>query len=204
MKYDLTGKKFGRLIVLSYCGLDNTGKNSKWLCKCECGNETIVGRPCLIQLHTKSCGCLCSPPVNDYNEQQEKDFFKYVNKTNTCWIWEGSKDKEGYGIFHERCKKIKAHRYAYTKYKGIIRGAHMICHTCDNPSCVNPDHLYEGTHKDNMKDIRDRKRWGGKRKPIEEKQKNAIRILHDNGVSNREISEVLKISLASVINHIKK
>ena len=198
-KYDLTGKKFGKLTVISYAGLDNTKKNSKWNCNCECGKKTVVGRPCLVQGHTQSCGCICSPPKEEYEIEREKRFFKFVEKTDSCWIWKGAKDKEGYGIFNNRTKKVKAHRYAYSLFKKEkINSGYFICHACDNPSCVNPDHLYEGTHTDNMKDLKDRKRWGPPRKRYSDLQKRTIELLKTNGFSTREIASLLKISHTNI------
>lgn len=191
---DLFNLKFGKLTVISREGLDKRGKNSTWKCKCECGKEIITTRCNLIQFHTQSCGCIVSPSDEIYLDEQKNRFFKFVEKTESCWIWKGSVDKEGYGIFSYRCMKIKSHRYSYSLFNGPLKGGFLICHTCDNPSCVNPSHLYQGTYKDNMKDVRDRKRWGKPRKPLDEKQKNACKILYKNGFSIREISEVLNIS----------
>jgi len=200
---DLCGMKFGKLTVILRSGLDKSGKNSTWKCVCQCGKEIIVTRCNLTQFHTQSCGCIISQPEEQYLIDQQKRFLKFVDKTDSCWIWKGSKDKEGYGCFNYRCKKIKAHRYSYSLIHGIIKGGYFICHKCDNPSCVNPDHLYEGTCKDNMKDIRDRKRWGNPRKRIEDKQKNACKILHKNNFSYREISELLNISIGTVKKYAK-
>lgn len=69
-----------------------------------------------------------------------------------CWIWTGSLNKTGYGQFGVGGKAVLAHRMSYELFKGPIPKGMHILHSCDNPSCVNPDHLFLGTHQDNMDD----------------------------------------------------
>lgn len=71
-----------------------------------------------------------------------------------CWIWIGGSGHYGYGAFYFRPpRKMEfAHRVSYTLYRGEIPEGKHILHTCDNPFCVNPDHLFIGTPLDNMRD----------------------------------------------------
>lgn len=85
-----------------------------------------------------------------------------------CWIYTGFLDPEGYGKFMEAGKQLRAHRYSYTLHKGNIPEGLFVCHTCDVPCCVNPDHLWLGTHDDNMKDKVKKGRSNGNR-PLKEK-----------------------------------
>lgn len=85
----------------------------------------------------------------------EYRFLNSFKKTNKCWKWTGKIYPSGYG----KLGRLYAHRFSYEYYKDKIPKDMCICHSCDNPSCVNPDHLWVGTVKDNMHD-RDRKGRG--------------------------------------------
>lgn len=77
-----------------------------------------------------------------------------------CWTWLGAKDRDGYGQFRYTPKfQGKAHRFAYEVFRGPITKGLSVLHTCDNPSCVNPSHLYVGTNSDNMQDRSRRDRY---------------------------------------------
>jgi hypothetical protein len=79
-------------------------------------------------------------------------FLKHVLKTESCWIWTACCFENGYGCFNFRNKNWKASRVAYTLFKEEILGGLFVMHSCDNKKCVNPNHLFTGTAKDNMQD----------------------------------------------------
>jgi hypothetical protein len=84
----------------------------------------------------------------------EVRFWRYVEKTDSCWVWTGgSKNQKGYGQIGsggKGAKHILAHRLSYEIHKGKIPDGMVVMHSCDNPSCVNPDHLSIGTQSQNI------------------------------------------------------
>ncbi len=89
-------------------------------------------------------------------------FWSKVDKTDTCWLWNGATEKGGYGILHTRkaygTGYVKVHRLSYEVHFGNIPKGLWVLHSCDNPPCVNPNHLSLGTHKDNMRQMSNRSR----------------------------------------------
>ena len=87
----------------------------------------------------------------EFAEEQLKRFWAKVNKEadNGCWEWTGAISTRGYGQFGVNKIAKSTHRISYIMHKGEIPDGLMICHTCNNPPCINPNHLYAGTGKDN-------------------------------------------------------
>jgi hypothetical protein len=94
-----------------------------------------------------------------YKTALEKFHANYEIVTESgCWIWKGSSYRAGYGQFRYSNIIIGAHRFSFMTFKGEIPENHFVCHKCDTPSCVNPDHLFCGTVHENFKDMRIKKR----------------------------------------------
>lgn len=70
-----------------------------------------------------------------------------------CWPWHRYKDESGYGYIAFDGFKFAVHRLAFLHFKGVIPPKFEVMHTCDNPFCFNPEHLFLGTHKENMEDM---------------------------------------------------
>ena len=79
---------------------------------------------------------------------------KYIPEPNSgCWLWNTTVNNAGYGIVKNNNKVMVAHRASYELYCEPIPDGMIICHKCDNRSCVNPDHLFVGSYKDNTHDM---------------------------------------------------
>ena len=92
-------------------------------------------------------------------------FWSKVTKTDSCWLWRGSRWKNGYGEAYVAGKRKRAHRVAWELTNGTIPIDMLVCHKCDVKLCVNPDHLYVGTVADNNRDMIERRQHGMFTKP---------------------------------------
>lgn len=136
-----------------------------------------------------------------YTCNMEK-FWDKVQKTKDCWEWTGSK-QHGYGQFQHK----RAHRVSWEIYNGPITKGLLVCHTCDNPPCVNPDHLFLGTPKNNMQDAMIKGRLPGGHGPkgikcgkakLTEEQVLQIRTEYPIIKSIRKLANKFNISRANI------
>ena len=128
--------------------------------------------------------------------------------SNECWLWNGYRDKDGYGRTCYNRKKHVVTRliFAFTHGRDPVG---LVCHTCDNPSCCNPAHLYDGDHEQNALDsvARGRAKYKAHHgtdngfSKLKEQEVMDIRWLADNGATHKQIAGVFRVS-APLIHYI--
>lgn len=132
------------------------------------------------------------------------DVIRFWSKVNissgdSCWVWKGFLDKAGYGRFWISSLKLNtgAHRVSYWISTNIYPGNKNVCHSCDNPSCCNPKHLWLGTQQENIQDAINKNRINPKalRTLLTEKQVLEVKVLLANTkMLKKEIAEYFKVT----------
>jgi hypothetical protein len=133
-----------------------------------------------------------------------KDSFdsKWIAKESGCWEWQGKLDCYGYGVFKVGDKSYKAHRYSYELYKDSFDKSLHVLHRCDNPRCVNPDHLFLGTNRDNIQDKVNKGRSKITNCRLTNAEKvNILRLLEVK--SKKEVAEIFNVHI-STVSRLKK
>ena len=125
-------------------------------------------KPSFTKNNGRFCSIACSAkyrrsrPLRSF----EALFWGHMEKTAACWFWTGATVKDGYGTIRVGGRQAiarGAHRVSWELHNGPIPSGQLVLHTCDTPACVNPNHLFLGTHQDNADDKiakgRDRSGW---------------------------------------------
>lgn len=120
------------------------------------------------------------------------------DQTTGCWNWIKYRDRDGYGNIAVKSKPMQAHRASYQVFVGPLEPSLFICHTCDNPSCINPDHLYQGTHKQNQKDKQNRQRIVGEKHPYAKLKDTDILKIRNSDLSQEKLGKIYNVTQAHV------
>jgi hypothetical protein len=172
-------------------------------CQCGCGQKTKI-----IKYNNKKNGHVAGKPMFCIRGHMmhrvgrtkpiEERFWSFVDKgsDDECWNWKGAKKDGGYGVIGLGKRLIRAPRLSYAMEYGEIPEGKFVCHHCDNPSCVNPRHLFLGTNQDNMNDMCDK---GNSRKKLTlDDAKRIKQLIFENKYSQVEIANMFNVSNSAI------
>lgn len=131
-----------------------------------------------------------------------------ISEDDKCWEWLAGKFKDGYGVFWFQNHTIRAHRFSWKLHYGYLSDDVLVLHKCDNPICVNPNHLFIGSHQDNMRDKHQKGHTakGEKcgRSKLTLRQINEIRKLYSKGKRTQQsLSEQFGITQTQISNIVR-
>ena len=175
-----------------------------------------------MQLHLTTLPSLLAPPqrIGSPRLPIELRFWDKVRKTEGCWLWTGWRNQQGYGQIGSGGRDslgLGVHRVSWEIHYGPIPDGLFVLHHCDNPPCVRPDHLFLGTHSDNMQDMVKKGHHHSQRYPelqgrefhgrakLTEAQVQAIRDRYAmSGIRQRDLAEEYGMSpsqMSRIITH---
>jgi hypothetical protein len=153
---------------------------------------------------TKS-GSIHKNPVHRHLSLTERFNLQHEAVTESgCWLWTGTTHKSGYGSIYMNGKNVRAHRAAYLLHIGKIPSGINVLHRCDVPSCVNPKHLFLGTHTDNMQDKVEKGRCnaliGIENPRAKISERDVIEIRRRHGERQTSLAKEFNVSQSSISN----
>lgn len=136
-------------------------------------------------------------------------FLKKINLSeNGCWLWNASTHKDGYGWFGPggRGRVMLAHRWSYQYFSGEIPEGMYVLHTCDEPSCVNPQHLFLGTQADNVRDCAGKGRRNQVRyhKLTQEQRDEICRLYATGEFTFADLGRRFGVQYTTIARHVKR
>lgn len=174
-------------------------------CHCGCGQKTK-----LAHMSSKAYGWVKGEPFKyihghrsgSKRSLEERLREKVTEDTNTgCWLWGGTLNDSGYGIIMIDGSVQRAHRVSYEVFKRERPGSKQVCHSCDNPRCINPDHLWLGTHNDNIQDAVKKGRMHlGEKHGMAKLTENDVREIRNSPLSGVELAKKFKVGNMTISN----
>ena len=135
----------------------------------------------------------------------DRFWYHVIKRENGCWLFRNNAADYG-SMRGDDGRNVTAHRFSYEIHKGPIPRGMYVCHTCDVRGCVNPDHLYAGTHEDNVRDIVERKRHRSDKKMADEASRRALgqeraealKADYSNGFTQSQLAKKYGVSQSTV------
>ena len=208
-KLTLVGLRNGKLTVSAAGGIDPRGR-LYWLCNCDCGRKTTITDKALRRGFTRSCGCLSRAKpieVSTLLQLRWNVIASQYTENDECWEWRGVRSRGGYGMVSINSRIYPVHRLALalTGYKvGDVFEGSEVAHTCDNPACCNPAHLFEATHQENHLDAVSKGRYkghpGGRgHQALTRETAEELRRFRENGYTIQQLAVLYNIGEGHVI-----
>lgn len=155
---NLTGQRFGMLVVGKRVPPTGAAQDVHWECKCDCGATKVARTYCLVNDRVRNCGC--SNRGGNQHTPVALRFWRNVDKRedDECWLWKGGRARgDGqYGTLTVSGRVVRAHRHSYEMHNGPIPDGFVVDHLCSVKLCVNPRHLEAVTTEENTR------RWAEK------------------------------------------
>ncbi|WP_286751538.1 HNH endonuclease signature motif containing protein [Pseudomonas sp. UBA2522] len=167
---------------------------SGWIkCSClNCSAEFEKMKADLARSPNSFCSKSCSA---QHRAKVNADrFYERCEKTSSCWNWKGNLNSCGYGYLKIKGRVRRAHQASYEISRGPIHQGMVVMHSCDNPACVNPDHLSLGTHLDNMRDMRAKGRGASKLNA------ESARLIRASTSKTNDLAELFGVSVRAIRN----